>query len=243
MRFSSPMILLLALALSLQAQTVISVDAAVSRNSGKSLTVALGASALLPGMGQYYLGEKGFVRAYIWSDVAFWTCAFGSYFFGERQISNAQSYASRYAGVENPSRDVDFLNTMGEYRSRAGVAGENSNPDMDEDYNQAMLRSGRAVDADYPMDASHTWDWGASDNPESTSHMDSYNDILRTYRISRIVFQISVGALVLNRVISLLDVLRIYRATSSEDFVMLKNVHVFPQFFPDGSGASVLYTF
>jgi hypothetical protein len=132
---------------------------------------------------------------------------------------------------------------MGEYRSRAGVAGENSNPDMDEDYNQAMLRSGRAVDADYPMDASHTWDWGASDNPESTSHMDSYNDILRTYRISRIVFQISVGALVLNRVISLLDVLRIYRATSSEDFVMLKNVHVFPQFFPDGSGASVLYTF
>jgi len=243
MRFLSLILIVFVTAMSLEAQTVISVNESVSRNTGKNLGIAMGASALLPGMGQYYLGEKSYVRAYVWSDVAFWTLTFGSYLFGEKQISNAQSYASRYAGVVNPSRDMNFLNTMGEYRSRAGVAGQNSNPDMNEDYNQAMLRSGQAIDEDYPMDASHTWDWGSSDNPSSTSHMNYYNDILRNYRVSRIVFQISVGALILNRVVAVLDVMRVYRATSSTEFSALKNVHLLPQFFPDGSGASVLYTF
>ena len=68
------------------AQTVISVDESISKNSSKSLPLAIGASLLLPGMGQYYLGEETFVKAYIWTDVALWVATFGSYFFGERQI-------------------------------------------------------------------------------------------------------------------------------------------------------------
>lgn len=35
--------------------------------------------------------------------------------------------------------------------------------------------------------------------------MNYYNDILRNYRVSRIVFQISVGALILNRVVAVLS--------------------------------------
>ena len=36
----------------LSAQTVVSVDSDITRNSGKSMPLALGASALLPGMGE-----------------------------------------------------------------------------------------------------------------------------------------------------------------------------------------------
>ncbi|MCI5601525.1 MAG: hypothetical protein MR362_09510 [Hallerella sp.] len=226
------------------AQTVISVDESISKNSSKSLPLAIGASLLLPGMGQYYLGEETFVKAYIWTDVALWVATFGSYFFGERQIANARSYASRHAGIVNPPSSESFLNLMGDYRSRGGVDGENSNPDSDEDYNQAMLRRGHAIDKDYPFDESHSWNWGSSDNPETSHRMSHFRDIMRNYRISRIAFQVSIGALILNRVISVLDVMCIYRSTSSDLAASeTKRLHVFPDFRPEGPGATLLLSF
>lgn len=226
------------------AQTVISVDESISKNSSKSLPLAIGASLLLPGMGQYYLGEETFVKAYIWTDVALWVATFGSYFFGERQIANARSYASRHAGIVNPPSSESFLNLMGDYRSRGGVDGENSNPDSDEDYNQAMLRRGHAIDKDYPFDESHSWNWGSSDNPETSHRMSHFRDIMRNYRISRIAFQVSIGALILNRVISVLDVMGFYRSTSSDLAASeTKRLHVFPDFRPEGPGATLLLSF
>ena len=226
------------------AQTVISVDESISKNSSKSLPLAIGASLLLPGMGQYYLGEETFVKAYIWTDVALWVATFGSYFFGERQIANARSYASRHAGIVNPPSSESFLILMGDYRSRGGVDGENSNPDSDEDYNQAMLRRGHAIDKDYPFDESHSWNWGSSDNPETSHRMSHFRDIMRNYRISRIAFQVSIGALILNRVISVLDVMGFYRSTSSDLAASeTKRLHVFPDFRPEGPGATLLLSF
>jgi hypothetical protein len=216
-------------------QVVITVAENVSRNSGKSLAVALGASALLPGMGELYLDEREMVRPFVWADAALWLTAFGSYFAGERYISSAHDYAVRHAGLTTSSKKVSLLNTVGDYRSRSGVEGQNSSPDMDEDYNQSMIRAGKAIDEEY--DTSIQWDWGSSDNPETSEHIDEYKNRLRNYRISRIVFQVSVGALVLNRVISVLDAMRIYRKTSSKSFSDRMNFT--PQFYEDGSGLAV----
>ena len=102
---------------------VISVDESVSKNSGKSLAVALGASALLPGMGELYLDEREMVRPFMWTDVALWMVAVGSYYVGERYISSAHDYAVRHAGLNTSSKKVSLLNTVGDYRSRSGVAG------------------------------------------------------------------------------------------------------------------------
>ena len=108
----------------------------------------------------------------------------------------------------------------------------------------AVLRSGKAIEEDYPYDEEHTWNWGSSDNPETSRHMDHYSDILRNYRISRIAFQISIGALILNRVISVLDVMRIYRSTSSNlATVEPRRWNVFPEFRPEGPGATFLISF
>ena len=57
---------------------------------------------------------------------------------------------------------------------------------------------------------------------------------MRHYRVSRIVFQASVGALVLNRVISVLDAIRVYRKTSSKAFS--ERMEFVPEFYDDGSG-------
>ena len=216
-------------------QIVISVDENVSRNHDKNLFLGLGASALLPGMGELYLGEQKMVRPFVWVDAALWITTIGSYVIGNRYISSAHDYAVRHAGLNTNSKKVSLLNTVGDYRSRGGVAGQNSSPDMNEDYNQAMIRSGKKIDEEF--DSSIQWDWGSSNNPESTEHMEEYKDRLSHYRISRIVFQASIGALVLNRVISVLDVMRIYRATSSKSFS--ERVRFLPEFTEDGSGLSV----
>lgn len=216
-------------------QIVISVDENVSRNHDKSLFLGLGASALLPGMGELYLGEQKMVRPFVWVDAALWITAIGSYVIGNRYITSAHDYAVRHAGLNTNSKDVSLLNTVGDYRSRGGVDGQNSSPDMNEDYNQAMIRSGKKIDDEF--DSSILWDWGSSDNPETTEHIDEYKNRLSHYRISRIVFQASIGALVLNRVISVLDVMRVYRATSSKSFS--ERVRFLPEFAEDGSGLSV----
>lgn len=213
-------------------QVVVSVDESISKNSDKSAFLAVGASALLPGMGELYLGEKQFVKPFMWTDIALWLTAVGSYVIGERYINSAHSYAVRHAGLTSGSHNVSMLNTVGDYRSRGGIAGQNSSPDMDEDYNQAMLRSGKEIDED--LDADIQWDWGSSDNPETSEHIDEYKSRLRHYRVSRIVFQVSVGALLLNRVVSALNTIRVYRATSSRSFA--ERMEFIPEFYEDGSG-------
>lgn len=216
-------------------QVVISVDESVSKNSEKSLAVALGASALLPGMGELYLDEREMVRPFMWTDIALWMAAVGSYYVGERYISSAHDYAVRHAGLNTSSKKVSLLNTVGDYRSRSGVAGQNSSPDNDEDYNQSMIRAGKATNEEFSDDIQ--WDWGSSDNPETSEHIDEYKNRLRNYRISRIVFQVSVGALVLNRVVSMLDAMRIYRKTSSKSFG--ERMQFLPEFGEDGGGLLV----
>lgn len=213
-------------------QVVISVDQNVSKNSDKSWLLAMGSSALLPGMGELYLGEQQFVRPFVWTDIALWFTAIGSYVIGERYVSSAHSYAVRHAGLNSDSRSVSMLNTVGDYRSRSGVAGQNSSPDMDEDYNQAMVRAGKEIDEDLSSDIQ--WDWGSSDNPETTEHIDEFKSRMRHYRVSRIVFQVSVGALLLNRVVSMLNTIRVYRATSSKNFT--ERMEFVPEFYEDGSG-------
>ena len=226
------LLVVLLVAISAFSQKVVSVDESLTKNTKKSWALALGASAVLPGMGELYLGEQNFVRPFVWTDIALWFTAIGSYAIGERYLTSAHNYAVRHAGLNSSSRDVDMLNTVGDYRSRSGVDGQNSSPDMDEDYNQAQLRSGKSIDQD--LDASIQWDWGSSDNPETTEHIDEYKSRLRHYRVSRIVFQVSVGALLLNRVVSMLNTIRVYRATSTKSFS--ERMEFVPEFYEDGSG-------
>lgn len=208
--------LLLMLPTVLFAQTVISVDSDITKNSEKSMVLALGASAILPGMGELYLGETSSVRPFVWVDASLWMATVVSYVIGERYVTSAINYASQYAGLNSSSRKMTLLNAVGDYRSRSGVKGQNSSPDDSENYNQAMLRAGKAIDSEFK--ASIDWDWGSSDNPETTERKEHYKDLLGNYRVSRMVFQIAVGALVVNRIASVLNSMRIYRATSSEGF-------------------------
>ena len=93
----------------LSAQTVVSVDSDITRNSGKSMPLALGASAILPGMGELYLGESSYTRPFVWVDASLWMTTIVSYIVGERYITSAHNYASRYAGLNTSSTKREGL--------------------------------------------------------------------------------------------------------------------------------------
>lgn len=223
------------------AQRVISVDESVSRNQDKSVVTAIAFSLLIPGSGEYYLGETSFYKPFLWTDLAFWFTTVATYQMAEKQLSTAHAKATKNAGLSIKRKDIDFLNLIGDYRSRGGVAGQNSNPDMNEDYNQAMLRSGKAIDEEYPNTAEYSWDWGSSDNPQTTENIKSYKKSLKNYRLFKIAFQASVGVLIFDRVLSSLNVLRIYKATSSKS--MASQWKLVPLWSPDSYGTCLFYEF
>ncbi len=218
-------------------QYVVRIDSSLTRNVDKSLPVAIVLSATLPGMGEYYLGEKQKVKPHLWVEMFGWGAVAITYFTGESYLQSAQGFAEKHAGVIGAPADPTFLDLMSRYRSRAGVAGQNSSADPDEDYNLSLIREGREVDEVYPWDEAHTWDWGSSENPEATAHMREFNHILQNYRMARISFQIAAGVVVLNRLISVLDVVRIHRETS------VKTLSFVPYLAPEVQGASLVMGF
>jgi hypothetical protein len=232
-------IFLLIAVMSVYSQTVISVDENLSSNKDKSLALSIVASAALPGAGHYYLGYKSRATAFFWVYASLWLAAGTTYFYADNQLENARGYAVRYAGADGAPKDLAFLTIVGDYRSRGGSLYQNSNPDNNEDYNQAMIRAGLPIDAEYPYDYGYIWDWGSSDNPETTARMEKYNEMLKRHRIAKIAFQVSLGAMALNRVLAIFDAVRIYRKTSAN----FSQLHITPIATPRYSGIFVNYGF
>ena len=232
-------LLILISALHSHSQTVISVDENLSSNKDKSLALAIAASAVLPGAGHFYLDNKSRAAAFFWVDAALWLSAGITWFYADNQLKNARGYAVKYAGAEGAPKNLNFLTLMGNYRSRDGSLYQNSSPDNNEDYNQAMIRAGLPVDAEYPYAYGYIWDWGSSDNPETTARMENYNEMLKRHRIAKIAFQVSLGAMALNRVLAVLDALRIYRRTSAN----FSQLHITPIATCKHSGIFVNYEF
>jgi hypothetical protein len=232
-------IFLLIAAVSVYSQTVISVDEDLSSNKDKSLILSIAASTVLPGAGHYYLGYKSRATAFFWVDASLWFATGITYFYADNQLENARGYAVRYAGAEGAPKDLAFLTVIGDYRSRGGSLYQNSSPDNNEDYNQAMIRAGLPIDAVYPYMYGYIWDWGSSDNPETTVRMEKYNEMLKRHRIAKIAFQVSLGAMALNRVLAIFDAVRIYRKTSAN----FSYLHITPIATPQHSGIFVNYGF
>ena len=170
--------------------------------------VYAGLSLTVPGLGQEKLGLESAAEAFYLAELGAWLFLGASYLAKEHYISSAQDYAGRYANAPNAPRDEEFLQLMGEYQSRSGSAATNASPDLDEDYNQSLIRRGLDPESYYPNTSEYQWDWGSIDEPSNIRRRENYNDLLSKYRLSKIFFQGSIGILVLNRVVSSIHALR-----------------------------------
>jgi hypothetical protein len=213
---------------------VIEVDKNQSRNKDKSLPLALALSAVLPGAGEYYLGEKGKAKAFALVETGFWASLFVSIVAKDSYLESARNYASEFAGIDASGKDEDFLETMANYRAYQ------EKQHRQDSYELAQILSGkREQDYDIKPDPANYWDFGSASVPANTDHWQTFSSTLRYYRASKVAMSFAIGALALNRLASLANTLADYKRTSAKGL----SLNVIPEFAPESAGARIAVRF
>lgn len=192
-------------------EMVIEIDPKQSRNSNKSLPLALGLSALLPGAGEIYLSDKKPAQVFLLAEIGFWSALYIAFLAQDNYLQSARNYASEYAGIDAQGKDEEFLNTMGNYRSYL------EKQHRQDSYEISQILSGkRNQDYEIPKTSDNFWDFGSSINPQNTDNWQTFQSSMRYYRASKVAVSFAIGALALNRIISVANTLHVFKHTSAK---------------------------
>jgi hypothetical protein len=155
--------------------------------SKKKVGLAIIYSLLLPGMGELYAGNYTTGKYFTIAEGALWGTFIGMNTYGSWQKSRYKSYAASNAGVNNAGKDDDYYSNISLYL--------NIN-----DYNDDMARNGE-FNKMYNTEQKY-WQWTAQDRRTYramwVSSESAYNNV-----------RFVVGAMVLNRVISAINAVRL----------------------------------
>jgi hypothetical protein len=152
-----------------------------SDERSKSVTLAVVLSLVLPGMGEWYVGNFEAGKYFIIADGSFWFTYGAFRLRGDWLREDARSFATQQAGADFSGKDDRYLVNVGAYKS------------VDE-YNQAKLRE-RRFDQLYtsPRDA---WHWKNDEDRLRFRDLRVTSD--QMYQNAKF----AIGALVINRIIS-----------------------------------------
>lgn len=158
---------------------------AENKETFKSSKLAMSATVLLPGLGHQYLGRSNSALAYLSMDLlAFFGAVFCEQYSRKLQ-SEAKGYAGLYASVQNSKKDGRFWQMVGAFNSM-------------KEYNEAV-RLNRMIDDEYNDESFH-WYW------MDESYRDEYNEIRNNSHKFHTATAFFIGAMVLNRVVSFVDI-------------------------------------
>ncbi len=215
-------------------ELVIEVDRTQSQNVGKSLPLAMLLSLALPGAGETYLGDKGHAKVFLLAEAGFWAGLYVAFIARDSYLQSARNYGSEFAGIDVSGKGEAFLNTMAYYRSYQ------EKQHRQDSYELSQILSGkRDRNYDISMTPQNNWDFGSSINPQNTNHWKAFQSTLRYYRSSKIAVSFAVGALALNRLVSLANTLHVFKKTSAHGVGLQIN----PEFGPDFAGSKVSLAF
>ena len=74
-------------------------------------------SLLIPGAGQYYVGEKGWAKTFLLSEGLLWLGYAGFREYGSWRENDYRVFASVHAGVNPEGKDAEFFDDVGFYDS------------------------------------------------------------------------------------------------------------------------------
>jgi len=158
-----------------------------------NLIAAMGLSLALPGMGHYYTDKPKSAFAYLSVDVASLFGALVFYGLADTQEKNARSFAASAAGIGSARSGEAYWRHIGAYMDAA-------------EYNEAVELSRGSADDIY-QDPENWWRWADKDQ------QDEYNNLRQRARNFRVASSFFVGAMVVNRILSIVD-LRVFRKKS-----------------------------
>jgi len=215
-------------------ELMIEVDPKLSKNANKSLPLALAMSAFLPGAGEIYLSDQGHAKIFLLAEVGFWASLYVAFVAQESYLQSARNYASEYAGIDASEKGEGFLNAMSNYRSYL------EKQHRQDSYEITQILSGkRNQDYDIPMSSDNFWDFGSSINPQNTANWQTFQSTLRYYRASKVAISFAIGALALNRILSIANTLHVYKHTSVHSL----SLEMTPEIGPNYTGGRLSLSF
>lgn len=161
-----------------------------------SVTRAVGLSLLLPGAGHWAMGSHGRAGVFFGTEALAWT-AYGYFKITQSQKEDDfELYAQSRAGIDPKGKSDEFYRTLTFYQSR-------------KEYND----EGRLIDPSrpyYPDDPQWDWQW------ESEAAMGNYRDMRNQSNVAESRARLSLGAIILNRLVAAADAWRTARVINRE---------------------------
>lgn len=157
----------------------------------KSAALAMFYSLLLPGMGELYGGSYSSGKYFTIADGVIWGFYAGMHVYGNWQRNNYKDFASSFGGVNSAGKDADYYATIGDYL------------DINE-YNTA-----KALDRDFKhLYNAENFYWKWSDQSQRREYRGMWVSSEQSFNNVRF----AVGALIVNRIISAINAVRVVSA-------------------------------
>jgi hypothetical protein len=151
-------------------------------------------SLLLPGAGQWSMGHKGRAKFFLGTEFLLWVGYFGSNAYANNTRNDYHSLAALHANVNTKSKSEQYWIDIG---SSSNIF----------DFNKQQLRE-RNLNGIYSESSQNFWQW------DSQEAVEEYNSLrIKEHNWEqRATFM--VGAFVLNRLVSAVDVIRLVKKES-----------------------------
>ena len=149
-------------------------------------------SVLLPGLGEHSLGNTKRAKQFYFHEVGIWLTFIGLKTLSDLYESDYKAFASLHAGVNMSNKDYDYAVIIGDY-------------DSYEDFIDAQLRQRDNIFYTMPENSGYEWDWDTQSNRLKFDKIRYNSGLLNKYTI------FTLGGLVVNRIISMIDVLYLQR--------------------------------
>ncbi len=154
----------------------------------KKTGLAILYSLLLPGMGERYAGSYGSGKYFTIADGALWGTLAGFEIYGKWEENNYKAYARAYGGVNPEGKDDRYFANVGNY---IDIYQYNREKELNREFNKV-----------YDENAFY-WSWS------SQSQRREYRGMWKASENSYNAIQFVVGALILNRVASAINAVRL----------------------------------
>ena len=160
-------------------------------------------SLVLPGWGEYSLGNQIRGRIFVLSETTLFLAILGSHFISNRQETEFKAYAAEHAGINPVGKDRQFWVDIGNYSSLLA-------------FNEEHLRW-RDFNALYEDNDTWTWAWDSNDNRERFENMRIASD---SWMLRGSFF---IGGVVLNHIVSAIDALYLSKISNIKETVVSAN--------------------
>lgn len=157
-------------------------------NSKKSIGLGIIYSLLLPGMGELYAGSYDVGKYFTIAEGVFWGTYIGMNTYAGWKKDDYKAFASQHAGIKNEGKDADYYATISDY---SDINSYNNEKALDRNFEE-MYDSEQ-----------YFWKWQTPEERKTYRAMWTTSE--QTYNDLRFV----VGAMILNRVASAINAVRL----------------------------------